>query len=312
MTDTTQARRPIDEVRHTLNQMGGQFKAVLPTQAHVDRFIRVVMTAVQANPDLIDPETDRQSFYAACMKSAQEGLLPDGKQAVLKIYNTNVGTKAAPKWKRLVAYEPMTDGMLMKLRNSGEVVGAPRVHVVYEKDHFEYLLGDEERITHRPPPLGQPRGKVIGAYSIVLLKSGETSREVMGVDEIENIRKRSKNADAGPWASDYGEMCRKTVFKRHCKRLPRSTDLDNMINADNEQNGLAEPVAASAPAQPAEATPTQQKGGKRRPAALEHIAGEKLEGTVRTEKVTVEGQARREPEPEPEQRKSADPDPDII
>lgn len=307
MTETTQ-RRPIDEIRHTLNQMGGQFKAVMPTQAHVDRFIRVVMTAVQSNPDLIDPETDRQSFYAACMRCAQEGLLPDGKQAVLKIYNTNVGTKAAPKWKKLVAYEPMTDGMLIKLRNSGEVVGAPRVHAVYEKDIFDYELGDNERITHKP--FIGVRGKVIAAYSIVTLKSGETSREVMGVDEIEGIRKRSKQPDSGSWASDYGEMCRKTVFKRHCKRLPRSTDLDNMINADNKQNGLAEAVAPAAtaatpPEQPA-APNAAKAAGKRRPAALEHIAGEKLEGVVGADKqpVTVEGEAKREP--------AAGHDPDII
>lgn len=308
----TQQRRPIDEVRHTLNQMGAQFQAVLPSKAHVDRFIRVVMTAVQSNPDLIDPETDRQSFYAACMKCAQEGLLPDGKQAVLKIYNTNVGTKAAPRWKKLVAYEPMTDGMLMKLRNSGEVVGAPRVHVVYQNDQFDYELGDNERIMHKPK-LGD-RGKVVAAYSIVTLKSGETSREVMGVDEIENIRKRSKTPESGPWASDYGEMCRKTVFKRHCKRLPRSTDLDNMIRSDNEQNGMAEPLephqAAPAPAQ----TATQPPAGKRRPKALENIASEKLEGTVRQDKerVTVEGEARREEEKPQAFERPAVTDPDII
>lgn len=267
--------RPIDEIRETLNKMGGQFRAVMPTQQHVDRFIRVVMTAVQGNPDLISEGTDRNSFYAACMRCAQDGLLPDGKQAVLKIYNTNVGTKEKPTWKKLAAYEPMTDGLMIKLRNSKEVVGAPKIHVVYQNDIFEYLLGDDERITHKPS-LGE-RGKVIAAYSIVKLKSGDTSREVMSVEEIENIRKRSKQPDSGPWKTDYGEMCRKTVFKRHCKRLPRSTDLDNVINADNEQNGLAEPVQALVPVKE---TAEPKKPSQRRPAALEHIASEQVPATI--------------------------------
>jgi recombination protein RecT len=135
------AKRPIDEVRDTLSKMGSQFKAVMPTQQHVDRYIRVVMTAVQQNMDLIAQETDRQSFYAACMKCAQDGLTPDGKEAVLKIYNTKVGNG----WVKTVAYEPMAEGLLKKLRLSGEVIGAPKVHVVYARDEFVYELGDNER-----------------------------------------------------------------------------------------------------------------------------------------------------------------------
>jgi len=230
-------RNPIQDIRATLEKMGSQFKAVLPTQQHVDRFIRVVMTAVQQNPKLVD--ADRQSFYASCMKCAQEGLTPDGKEAVLKIYSTKRGNE----WIDMVGYEPMTEGLLKKLRLSGEVIGAPRVHVVHEKDQFDFQLGDDERIVHKPV-LGD-RGPVIAAYSIVKLKSGDTSREVMSRSEIDAIMQRSKSKDKsgeiiGPWKTDYSEMCRKTVFKRHYKRLPRSSDLDNVINEDNELNGAAD------------------------------------------------------------------------
>lgn len=231
-------RDHIAEIRATLEKMGSQFKAVLPTQQHVDRFIRVVMTAVQQNPKLV--AADRQSFFASCMKAAQDGLMPDGKEAVLKIYSMRKGPN---EFIDGVQYEPMTEGLLKKLRLSGEVIGAPRVHVVRQRDEFDYQLGDDERIVHKPA-LGDP-GEIIAAYSIVRLKSGDTSREVMSRTEIDEIMRRTKSKDksgniTGPWVTDFSEMCRKTVFKRHYKRLPRSSDLDNVINEDNDANGAAD------------------------------------------------------------------------
>lgn len=287
-------RSAIDDIRSTLEKMGGQYQAVLPTKAHVDRFIRVVMTAVQQTPDLL--EADRTSFYGACMKCAQDGMMPDGKQAVLKIYNTNIGTRDKPEWRKIVQFEPMAEGLMMKLRLSGEVIGAPKVHVVYAADEFTYELGDNERIIHKPALAN--RGAVVAAYSIVRLKSGDTSREVMGFEEIENIRKRSKQADSGPWKTDYGEMCRKTVFKRHYKRLPRSSDLDNIINEDNEQHGLAEAIPGTAVAVAAQERPqASSEAPARRPAALEAVAragGTPMPATQATEQrepVTIEGSA---------------------
>ncbi len=267
---------PIDDIRSILGKMADQFRAVLPTQEHVDRYIRVVMTAVQQDAKLM--EANRNSFYAACMKCAQDGLLPDGKEATLQVYNTNLGTKDKPDWQKIVQYQPMVEGMMKKLRISGEIVGAPKVHVVREGDEFHYELGDNERIVHRPS-LGQ-RGRVVAAYSIVRLRSGDTSREVISISEIMEIRADSKARDSGPWfipengvhTSDFGEMCRKTVFRRHYKKLPKSTDLDNVISSDNEifvPREIAINGHVARTTQGAAAETSQQEG--KRPAALEHV-----------------------------------------
>jgi recombination protein RecT len=258
-------RNPLNDLRETLQKMGGQFKAVLPTQQHVDRFIRVVMTAVQQNPKLISAE--RASFYAACMKSAQDGLMPDGKEAVLKIYSSRDGNA----WIDKVGYEPMVEGLLKKLRLSGEVIGAPRVHVVRQGDDFDYQLGDDERIIHKPRI--EASGEIVAAYSIVKLKSGDTSREVMSRAEIDGIMLRSKSKDKegnliGPWKTDFSEMCRKTVFKRHYKRLPRSSDLDNLINDDNDLNGATDIERVQA----RDVQPVSTQAPTQRPAALAAVA----------------------------------------
>jgi recombination protein RecT len=254
---------PIEDVRRGLGLMQSQFKSLFPTQQHVDRFVRVVMTAVQQNQALLEPEL-RAAFYGACMRCAQDGLMPDGREAALVAYKGKNPT---------ISYQPMVEGMMKKLRNSGEVVGAPRVHVVKEHDQFDYQLGDDEKIVHKPAL--NNRGKLIGAYSIVRLKSGDTSREFMSFEEIDGIRKRSKKPDDGPWLTDFDEMARKTVFRRHYKRLPRSTDLDNVLAADDDTfvpyaertpgNSL---VPAGGPQQGQE----EQKPQAKRPAALEAVA----------------------------------------
>lgn len=218
----SEVRDDIKDIRHNLGLMESQFKTLFPTKEHVDRFVRVVMTAVQQNPKLMNPEL-RAAFYAACMKCAQDGLMPDGKEAALIPYLGRNPT---------VQYQPMLGGMLKKLRNSGEIVGAPKIHVWKVGDDFDYQLGDDEKIVHKPALAG--RGATIGAYSIVSLKNGGTTREVMLKDEIEAIRRRGRSPDEGPWVTDWDEMAKKTVFRRHYKKLPNSSDLDNVLKSDDD------------------------------------------------------------------------------
>jgi recombination protein RecT len=51
---------------------------------------------------------------------------------------------------------PMIGGVLKKIRNSGELASIS-AQVAYSADFFEYELGDEEKITHKPF-LGGDRG----------------------------------------------------------------------------------------------------------------------------------------------------------
>jgi recombination protein RecT len=299
----TTERSQVEDVRHTLGLMQSQFKSLFPSQQHVDRFVRVVMTAVQQNPDLLDPGL-RVSLYAACMRCAQDGLMPDGQEAALVKYGGNTPS---------INYQPMIGGMMKKLRNSGEIVGAPKVHVWKEGDTFEYQLGDEEKIIHKPLLTG--RGKTLGAYSIVALKSGGTSREVMTVDQIEAIRKRSRSPEKGPWATDFDEMARKTVFRRHYKKLPKSSDLDNVLAADDETfvpyTEPAQPGTSVAPAAQGQGNGSAQQ--QRRPAALEAVArhgGEHIEGTV-TARESEPAQQQQQPQPQ-QQGAAGGPPKDII
>lgn len=216
-----------------IRRMEGEFAAALPKHIPSERFTRNAITVINSNPELLGQDVDKRSLYGSVMKAAQHGLIVDGREAAL------VSFFSKKEGKRVVQYIPMVEGIMKLVRNSGEV-SVISVHVVKENDSFDYELGDSERILHKPALTN--RGKTIGAYSIVTFKDGEKSREWMDIDAIEAIRQRSRASQSGPWVTDYDEMCRKTVFRRHAKRLPKSSDIDELLTHDNEASGMDEGV----------------------------------------------------------------------
>lgn len=226
----TDGPREIEVVRDQFERMGDQFKAVLPAHIPVERFARVVMTAIQNNPQLL--QAPRKELFNASMKAAQDGLLPDGREGALVIRKKGQSLS--------ITWQPMIAGVRKKARNSGEI-STWDAHVVFENDFFQFQLGDAPQINHTYD-LKAPRGEPVGAYSVCVLKDGTKSYEVMSADEINSIRDRSdgwKAFKAGyikstPWSTDWAEMARKTVAKRHSKVLPMSTDLDDLIRRDDE------------------------------------------------------------------------------
>ncbi len=243
MTDTNQVPAtqaplqvsPMEAMRQSLTKMESQFAMALPPQIPVQKFVRTTLTAVQMNPDLLG--VDRRSLFGSCMKAAQDGLLVDGREAALVIFKTKNGPMAQ--------YMPMIGGLLKKLRNSGELASIS-ANVAFAEDHFTYELGDEEKIVHRPRLSGD-RGAPIAAYAIARTKDGAVYREVMSVDEIEQVRMVSRAKDNGPWVSWWGEMARKTVLRRLLKRLPSSADVDALLEHDNETNDLQQATVSLTP-----------------------------------------------------------------
>ncbi|MET3483166.1 recombinase RecT [Methylobacterium sp. 1973] len=236
LTVAEERQQQAKSFRGDLQRMEGQVAAALPSHIRPEQFIRVAITAVTSDPSLLT--ADRQSLFEACMRSAQDGLLPDKREGALVIFNNKV------QWM------PMIGGILKKIRNSGELKSI-RAHVVFEGDEFEYALGDEERIEHRPIFDGD-RGKVRCAYAIAETKDGGIYREVMSFADIEKVRKVSRAATKGPWVDWWEEMARKTVLRRLAKRLPMSTDLAELFRRDDalyDLRGRGEPAPGFRPVQ---------------------------------------------------------------
>ena len=72
-------------------------------------------------------------------------------------------------------------------------------------------------------------------YAVCQFKDGTKKYEVMSKKEVDDIRKRSRAGQSGPWVTDYEEMAKKTVFKRLSKWLPVTPDLEAAVEHDNQE-----------------------------------------------------------------------------
>src|SRR4051794_31210645 len=105
--------------KNEIQAMEADLKKMLPSSVPSDKFIRTVQTAVTLNPDLA--ECDKNSVLGACMKAAADGLVLDGREATLTIYNTKVKKNGQESWVKMAQYIPMVAGVIKRVRNSGEV-----------------------------------------------------------------------------------------------------------------------------------------------------------------------------------------------
>lgn len=225
----TRATQPIVKLKEQFDTREASFKAALPAHIPVERFMRVVMTATQRNPDLV--AADRASLFNSALLAAQDGLLPDGREGALVIYNTKVKQDGKDVWVKAVQWMPMIAGILKKCRNSGEL-SSIEAHTVHANDKFAYRIGVDEQPVHEPDWFGD-RGGVVGVYAVARLKDGSRVSEIMSRTEVETVRAVSRAKDSGPWTQWWGEMARKTVLRRLSKRLPISSDLDDLIRRDD-------------------------------------------------------------------------------
>ena len=223
--------KPIDQFRNILTRMEGELWKVLPSQIKPDKFTRIIMTAVQTNPDLL--ACTQQSLLNACMAAAKDGLLPDGREGAIVPYGENQdGVKQSDR----AAWIPMVAGIRAKILRSGEVIDL-RVREVREGDEFDYVEGDDPHLFHRPLLIGGHSDRPIRyIYSIAKFKEGDLSRYVMTIEQIEEIRQKFSKSKKGPWNNPitYVEMAKKTVLRRHAKELPQCTDLTDIVHRDDE------------------------------------------------------------------------------
>lgn len=183
-----------------------QLALALPEGVRQERFVRAVATALLDNPDLADPEkVERASVFQSLLKSAQDGLVPDGREAALVVF----GRKAV--------YMPMIGGFRKIAAESGWTI---RTAVVHEHDEFEVELGVEQKVRHVPVRPGTDPGDPIAAYAVGAHGDGRREVEVMTVDEIEQVRAGSRSKDRGPWVDWWSRMAEKTVGRRLFAKLP--------------------------------------------------------------------------------------------
>jgi recombination protein RecT len=208
-------------------------QALPETGCTIERFAKVAMTALTKNPDL--KECTQASVAQCLIDLASLGIEADGRRAHLIPFNDR--RKGVKTCTLILDYK----GIVELVKRSGDVKDI-QAHVVYKKDQFDVMYGTGAFIEHKPYLEGE-RGDAVCAYSHITMKDGSTSFEVMGIAEINKIRDDSrgykpKDPDV-PWNKWYGEMARKTVFKRHSKWLTLSPEVQQAISMDDSAQHLS-------------------------------------------------------------------------
>jgi recombination protein RecT len=226
MTDVatkTKAEHPLTILKSQIAERAEEYRFALPAHIPPERFIRVIQTAVQNNLGLV--KCDRASFFNAALRAAQDGLIPDGREGAIVEYRDSKKNIVLAQWM------PMYQGILKKVRNSGEFKWAT-AQVVYDGDAFEHWVDEGgEHLRHTPAGESDRPMKV---YAVVTTKSGGSFVEVMTVAQVKKVQAVSRaKSEYGPWAKWWDEMAKKTVFRRLSKRLPISADLDDLIRRDD-------------------------------------------------------------------------------
>ena len=219
--------------------MTGNIKAVLPQHISPERFNRVVMTAVNLNPDLVS--ADRRSLFNACTKAATDGLIPDGREGALVIFKDKSG-------KKLVQWLPMVGGLLKLIGQSGAIdsIGA---RIVFQKeidDHrFKFVIEDGKEKLFHDPMLWGDRGPKVLVYAYARFKDGGyVEHAVLHRQDVEKRRAASRSS-GGPWSSWEDEMWLKTAIRYIAKRLPLSPDILQKVESDNEPTHFDEMRSAA-------------------------------------------------------------------
>ena len=219
-----QGTTPMKAMQGFIKSMEGEIKKALPTVITPERFTRMVLSALSTTPKLA--ECTPKSFLGAMMQAAQLGLEPNTPlgQAYLIPYKV----KGVDTCQFQIGYK----GLIDLAYRSGEV-SVVQAHIVYENDEFEYELGLDPKLVHKPATAN--RGNAIAVYAIFKTKSDGYGFDVMSMDDCRrHAEKYSKAYGTGssPWTTNFEEMCKKTVLKRVLKYAPLKSDFARAVSAD--------------------------------------------------------------------------------
>lgn len=273
-----------------------QLLASLPRHVNPERFERNMTTALMQQPEML--AYDPRLVFREVARVAGLGLLLDkelGEAYLIEAWNSKTRQKEP---QARIGYR----GMIKLAKQSGQYT---RVYAreVHQNDQYDVVQGTREELVHRPVLHGAS-GEVIEYYAVAQMKDGNAEFERMTLDEVLAIRDRSdawKAFDSGkikstPWGTDEGEMAKKTVIRRLCKRLDQSPELATAIQIEDEAEFASmrditpKPSERRAPAAPKPALiAPSPKVGNRATASKEK----------RTDK-PYGGKAAKQPEPEPE------------
>jgi len=214
---------PPDRLRDIVSSM--------PSHVKPERFQRNLVVAITQHPRLL--ECNPVQVFNEVSKAAALGLYLDPQLGEAYLITGFSDGRYVPQLR--LGYR----GLIKLARQSGEVSDV-YAHDVCANDKFRMKLGTDKTIDHEPDYMHE-RGEIGLYYAVVKFTNGSTDFEPMSIKEIHRIRDRSdgwrafqaKKIKSTPWATDEGEMSKKTVLRRLLKRIPQSPELADALRIED-------------------------------------------------------------------------------
>ena len=204
-----------------------QLKAALPAHMTPDRMARIALTEIRKNAML--GQCAPMSLFAAVIQSAQLGLEVGNGLGHAYL----VPFKDHKKGIIDVQFIPGYRGFLELAWRSGKVKSI-HADVVYETDTFDFCMGLDPKLVHKPDLFAEDRGQMVAAYCVLKTIDGGHVFKVIGAADAIKARNNSKGADSkfSPWNTDPESMWMKTAVRRLFKFMPVSVELQKAVMLD--------------------------------------------------------------------------------
>jgi recombination protein RecT len=199
------------------------------------QFSQIVLTEVKKNPKMQEAyQNNPMSLFASILHCAELGLMPSemaGEFFFIPFRDRGGKLNIKP----IIGYKGIT--ALLYRNKAIKLITCESVH---EGDDFEYELGLEPKLTHKPLDKIRTNATLTHIYAVAKLENGEKVFKVMSVDEIKGVLATMKEMNTIYFDDKKDPMMwmpKKTVIKQLAKLLPKDYLGNKALAVDDRMEG---------------------------------------------------------------------------
>lgn len=230
-------RNAVDVVANKLKLLQASGELHLPMNYSAENALKSAWLILQSTLDKNDKPAlsvcTKDSVANALLKMVVLGLNPEKKQGYFIVYGTQL------------SFDVSYFGDMHIAKAVDDTIYDIYAEVVYEGDTFEYEIKRGKKVIakHQQTLGNVDKQKIVAAYCVVIRENGSEDTTVMTMDEIKQSWKQSKmhpvdGNGAIKIDSTHGkftaEMAKRTVVRKACKPIVRSSDDRNLLKMYNE------------------------------------------------------------------------------
>ena len=213
----------IDEVEHRFKKiyaiMNGGNNRVSEIKYEAEKFH--FSKLIQDKPELV--QCTMLSLYGCFMDMAVNGLSfdPAMKQAYIVSFNTNVGSKQSPKWEKRASLMISGYGELAMRVQQKQIKYADNPVLVYEGDDFKFGTKNGSIFLEHTAKFPRESDTIIASYIRLERIDGTYDYKVLGMNEIQKFRNKSKDPNSLAWTDGLPGMVQAKTIKHAFRSYPK-------------------------------------------------------------------------------------------